>query len=255
MSNIAVIFAGGTGSRMNTDIPKQFLEVNNKPIIIYTLEYFQNHSEIDKIFISCVEEWIEYLKLQIEKYSISKVIKVIPGGSTGQDSIYRGLKEAEKTCNSDDIVLIHDGVRPFITDDLISRNINDTKLYGTSITCTSCNETFIISKDGSMVDNVPIRKESFNAQAPQAFRLKEIIDAHECIRKTNPNYDNVVDSCTLFNMLNKDTHLTEGVRGNIKITNPVDVYIFRAWLDYKNSNEKVIGLPNLNDYNIQKILK
>ena len=188
MKNIAVIFAGGTGTRMGIDdIPKQFLEINGKPIIVYTLEYFQEHEQIDEIYIVCIETWIDYLRYQLSINEISKVRNIVSGGETGQDSIYKGLKAAEKNCAPDDIVLIHDGVRPFISKDLITRNIEDTKRYGNSITCTECNETFITSSNGVDVDSVPIRRESFNAQAPQAFRLKEIISAHETVRKTNPS--------------------------------------------------------------------
>lgn len=249
MKNIAVVFAGGTGQRMGIkDVPKQFLEVDGKPIIIYTLEHFQNHPEIDEIYISCIKEWIDYLNFQIEKFGVSKVKSVVPGGSTGQDSIYLGLKEALKNSDAEDVVLVHDGVRPFITEELISRNIKDTILHGNSITCTGCNETFITSKNGVDVDTVPIRKESFNAQAPQAFKLGEIVEAHEQMREYNPDYIDVIDSCTLFNMLGKPTFLTEGVRGNTKITNPVDIYIFKAWLDFKNANGQVQGIPNLDEY-------
>lgn len=249
MKNVAVVFAGGTGQRMGVkDVPKQFLEVKGKPVIIYTLEYFQYHPEIDEIYIPCIEPWIDYLKFQLEKYNISKVKAVIPGGSTGQDSIYLGLKEAQKHCDYDDVVLIHDGVRPFITSDLISRNIRDTRKYGNSITSTGCNETFLVSKDGSEIIDVPVRRESYNGQAPQSFKLGEIIDAHEEMRAKNPSYKDVIDSCTLYNLLGKKTYLTEGVRGNIKITNPVDIYIFEAWLEFKNNNGKVLGIPDLTEY-------
>ncbi len=249
MKNIALIFAGGTGQRMGVkDVPKQFLEVDGKPVIIYTIEFFEKHKEIDEIYVVCIKPWIDYLKYKLSKTDIKKIKSIIPGGVTGQDSIYLGLKEAEKYCSKDDIVLIHDGVRPLISEDLISRNIADTKLRGNSITSTGCNETFIISKDGVNIDDVPIRKESFNAQAPQAFRLGEIIAAHEEMRSYNPEYRNVIDSCTLYRLLGKQTYLTEGVRGNIKITNPVDLYIFKAWLEFQRNNEAVIGVPNLDEY-------
>ncbi len=249
MKNIALIFAGGTGNRMGVkDVPKQFLEVDGKPVILYTIEYFERHKDIDEIYVVCIEPWIDYLKFKLSKTDFQKIKSIIPGGVTGQDSIYLGLKEAEKYCGKDDIVLIHDGVRPFISEDLITRNINDAKLRGNSITSTGCNETFIISKDGVNIDDVPIRKESFNAQAPQAFHLGEIIAAHEEMRSYNPNYKDVIDSCTLYRLLGKQTYLTEGVRGNIKITNPVDLYIFKAWLEFKKNNEAVIGIPTLEDY-------
>ena len=249
MKNIAVIFAGGTGTRMGVrDVPKQFLEVEGKPIIIYTLEYFQRHKSIDEVYVVCIESWISYLKYQLDRYQIDKVKCVIAGGSTGLDSIYRGLKEAQKNCNDEDIVLIHDGVRPFISEDLISRNISDTIKYGNSITCTECNETFLMSHNGISVDDVPIRRESFTAQAPQAFRLGEIIEAHELTRKTNPDYEDIVDCCTLFEKLGKPTYMTKGVRGNTKITNPVDIYIFEAWLEFKKNGGEAKGTPDLTEY-------
>ena len=249
MKNVAVVFAGGTGQRMGVkDVPKQFLEVDGKPVIIYTLEHFQNHPEVDEIYVVCIEPWIDYLNYQLEKYGITKVKAVVPGGATGQDSIYIGLKEAEKHCDKDDVVLIHDGVRPFITADLISRNIKDTKEHGNSITCTGCNETFITSRNALDVDSVPVRRESFNAQAPQAFKLGEIIEAHEQMRAVNPDYIDVIDSCTLFNMQGRKTYLTEGVRGNTKITNPVDIYIFEAWLNFKKNQGAVVGIPTLDEY-------
>jgi 2-C-methyl-D-erythritol 4-phosphate cytidylyltransferase len=118
--NIAVIFAGGAGQRMKTvSRPKQFLELNGKPIMVYTLDLFDNHPMIDGIVCVCIESWIPFLEKQLKKFEINKVKVIVPGGDTGQDSIYIGLKEAKKNCSSDDIVLIHDGVRPFINADLI----------------------------------------------------------------------------------------------------------------------------------------
>ncbi len=249
MKNVAVIFAGGTGTRMGVkDVPKQFLEVNGKPIIIYTIEYFERHPMIDEIYVVCIESWLDYLNFQLKKFGFKKIAAVVPGGKTGQDSIYIGLKEAEKNCSKDDVVLIHDGVRPFITEDLITRNIEDTRKYGNSITCTGCNETFITSKNGLDVDSVPIRRESFNAQAPQGFKLGEIIEAHEQMRKVNPDYVDVIDSCTLYTMQGRRTYLTEGVRGNTKITNPVDIYIFKAWLEFKKNGGAVQGIPSLEEF-------
>ena len=212
------------------------------------MNIFKIIQKIDEIYVVCIEPWIDYLKFQLEKYGMSKVVSVVPGGKTGQDSIYIGLKEAEKNCSPDDVVLIHDGVRPFISPELISRNIADTRRNGNSITCTGCNETFIISKDTVNVDSVPVRRESYNAQAPQAFRLGEIIEAHETMRAKNPDYIDVIDSCTLFNMLGKKTYITEGVRGNTKITNPVDLYIFEAWLEFKSNGGKAKGIPDLIEY-------
>lgn len=240
MKKIAVVFAGGTGTRMGVkDLPKQFLEVDGKPIIIYTIEHFEKHPEIDGVIVVCVEEWIDYLKDKITRFNLRKVKDIVPGGTSGMDSIYRGLVAANHFYDDDTVVLVHDGVRPLIDAELISRNIKDTIEHGNSITSTICNETFIISDNGVDIDDIPLRSISYNAQAPQAFVLGEIIDAHNKTREINPGYEGVVDCCTLYHKLGRKTFITEGVRGNIKVTNPVDIYILRAWLDFKQNDESL----------------
>ena len=240
MKKIAVIFAGGTGTRMGVkDLPKQFLEVEGKPIIIYTIDHFEKHPEIDGVVVVCVEEWIDYLKEKISAFGLKKVKSIVPGGTSGMDSIFRGLVAANRFYDGDSVVLVHDGVRPLIDANLISRNINDTIEFGNSITSTICNETFIISENGVDIDDIPLRSISYNAQAPQAFILEELIDAHRKMRKANPDYEGIVDCCTLYHKLGKKTFITEGVRGNIKVTNPVDIYILRAWLEFKKNDESL----------------
>ena len=248
---VAIIFAGGSGTRMGVkDVPKQFLEINNKPIIIYTIEYFENHKEIDEIYIACIEGWIDHLKWLLEKFNIKKVKSVIPGGATGQDTIYLALKEARKYNEENTIVLIHDGVRPYITDEVISLNIESVRKHGNAISTTTANETILLSKDGQNVDAVPIRKEMFVGQAPQSFRLGEILDAHEQMRKINPNYENISDSCTLYNMLGKKVYMVKGNKGNLKVTDPIDYYILKGILSYKEIKEVGIGEDNLIPNNI-----
>ena len=249
MKNIAIIFAGGTGTRMGIEnIPKQFLEVDGKPIIIYTLEFFQNHMEIDEIYISCIATWMDYMKELVKDFGITKVKSIVEGGKTGQDSIYNALVEAKKYNDEDANVLIHDGVRPYITYDLISDCINSVNLYGTAITCTSCFETIIISKDGNEISEVPFRKETYAAQAPQAFKLGEIIDAHKQMRKINPDYENIVDSCTLYRVLGKDVKLVQGNRGNIKVTTPEDYFQFKSLLECKkNIDETGFNVPEMSE--------
>ena len=247
MSNVAMIFAGGTGQRMNTRTrPKQFLELHGKPIIIYTLEAFEDHSEIDGIIVVMLESWIPYTKELIRKYNLKKVKDVVPGGASGQDSIYNGLCAAARFYGDDDIVLIHDGVRPFVSYDVISRNIQGVKDYGSAITATACYETIIISKDGKGVDAVPFRKETFTAQAPQSFYLKDIIAAHDYVRSLSTGYSNMVDACTIMTSQGKSVHLVEGNRGNIKVTTPEDVYTFRALMQYRE-NEQAFGLGGLSN--------
>lgn len=239
--NIAIIFAGGSGVRMGSGIPKQFLEINGKPIIVYTLQLFQYHDQIDKIYISVLEHFIPYMEGLIGEYHLSKVRKVLPGGETAQDSIYNALKVAEGENPDDSVVLIHDGVRPFVSYEVISNNIESVKKYGNGITCTPCFETILISRDGQEVGTVPYRKETFAAQAPQSFYLKDILRAHDVVRASETRYENMVDACTIIRSQGMEAHMVMGNRGNIKVTTPEDVYIFRGLLQYKE-NEQAFGL-------------
>ena len=245
VNNIAIIFAGGVGKRLNgsDSTPKQFLKVNDKPIIIHTLEIFQKNQNIDKIYISIVSTHYEYMKELVKYYHLTKVAGIIEGGTTGQDSIYKALKLAQNENSGDSLVLIHDGVRPNITQEVINKNIENAKIYGSSITCTPCYETILISKNGKTPTSVPFRSETYAAQAPQTFRLKEIVDAHEEERKNNPEYLDIVDSCTLLKKQGKSPSMILGNFGNIKITTMEDLYILRALIRYKEDME-AFGLTN-----------
>ncbi len=238
--NIAIIFAGGSGVRMGAGVPKQFLEINGKPILIHTLQLFQEHEEIDKIYLAMSRDFIRYTQQLMLDYRISKVAAVVPGGATAQDSIYNALERAEQENPGDSVVLIHDGVRPFVEYGVISDNIGSVRQYGSAITSTPCFETILVSRDGEKVDELPLRKESYAAQAPQSFYLKDILEAHRAIRAVNPGYENMVDACTIYRELGKQPHIVIGNRGNIKVTTPEDVYIFRALLQYKE-NEQAFG--------------
>lgn len=231
---------GGRGERLNNsfDLPKQFLKIDGKEILIHTLLKFENHPEIDKIYLSVLKEYMEFTHMLIEKYEIKKVCKIVEGGDSAQKSIYNALKAAGTENSSDSVVLVHDGVRPIITNKVISDNILGVKTFGTAVTVVPCYETIIESKDGLATNHVPIRKETFKAQAPQSFRLGEILEAHEKIRKNENPYQDIVDSCTLFNKLGKDTHLVAGNFGNIKVTTPEDVYILKGILEYKKEYGK-----------------
>lgn len=238
--NIAIIFAGGIGQRLNNgenSTPKQFLKINDKPIIIRTLELFQTHKDIDKIYISIHPDYYEYMQELVKYYYITKTAGIVNGGKTGQDSIYNALKLAQKENPQDSIVLIHDGVRPNITEEVITKNIECTKKNGNAITCTSCFETILISENGINPEHVPYRKDTYAAQSPQTFHLGEVIEAHEITRKTNPNYTDIVDTCTLYKTLDKKTFMVKGNRGNIKITTIEDLYILRALIRYKEDLE------------------
>ena len=241
--NIAVIFAGGSGRRMNTKSrPKQFLELNGKPIIIYTLELFDNHKEIDGIIVVCLNGWIPYLNKMLQKFEITKVIDVIPGGSTGQESIYIGLCAAEKYCNKikdiNTIVLIHDGVRPLITEETISNNISKVKACGSCITTVPATETFVIKQpDGSLV--LPKRVDCSLARAPQSFYLKDILNAHRMSQRDGKA--DFIDSCSMMSYYGYKLEMIEGPMENIKITTPTDYFILRAMVEV-HENQQIFGI-------------
>ena len=225
--NIAVIFAGGVGRRMHTkDIPKQFLEVYGKPVIIHTLEKFDNHPEIDAIVIACVKDWIPYMNELIQSHHICKVKSVVMGGETGQESIYKGLSAAKAIAYEKAIVLIHDGVRPFITDKLITDNIASVKKYGSSITTSKVTETILVVNGSGGINEVPERCNSRLAKAPQSFYLDDILQAHE--KAISEKRNDFIDSCTLMQHYGHKLHLVDGPPENIKVTTPQDIFTMRS---------------------------
>lgn len=239
--NIGVIFAGGVGKRMRTkEKPKQFLEIYNKPIIIYTLEHFERNPEIDAVVISCVEDWIPYLQEQIYKFRIEKVKSIVPGGSTGQLSIYNGLVAAQKIAGDEkSIVLIHDGVRPLINSELLSQNIECVKQHGSAITAGIVKETIVVVDDEKRVEVVPSREKSRVAKAPQSFWLDDILNAHN--RALEDGITTFIDSCTMMQHYGYQLYMVDGPYENIKITTPDDYYTMRAVLEAKE-NAQIFGI-------------
>ena len=229
--NIAVIFAGGSGLRMHTKSrPKQFLELNGKPIIIYTLELFDNHPEIDGIVVACIESWIHFLEKMIRKFEISKVVKIVPGGNSGQDSIYHGLCAAEEFAGGKDAnVLIHDGVRPLITEETITDNIRKVEECGSCITCIPATETFIVKQEDNSLEI---------ARAPQSFRLKDILSSHR--KAIEEGRHNFIDSCTMMSHYGYKLGTIIGPMENIKITTPTDFFVFRAMVTV-HENQQIFG--------------
>ena len=239
--NIGVIFAGGVGKRMRSkEKPKQFLEIYNKPIIIYTLEHFERNPDIDAIVISCVEDWIEELNNLLFKYRIEKVKKVVPGGATGQLSIYNGLSAAKEVAGDDNaVVLIHDGVRPLINSQLLSDNIDCVKKNGSAITAGIVKETIVIVDNNNKIEQVPVREKSRVAKAPQSFFLDDILKVHNLALKEN--ITDFIDSCTLMKHYGYELYMIDGPYENIKITTPDDFYTMRAILEAKE-NAQIYGI-------------
>lgn len=235
----ALIFAGGTGQRMNTAAkPKQFLELYGKPIIIYTLEHFEAHPEVDNIAIVCIEGWIQELKHQLKLHAFDKVSQIVSGGSAGCESIYKGLHAISGVSQDNDIVLIHDGVRPLINAKLISDSIATAKEHGASITVEAASESVVRVGKGGQIAEIPPRAEMYMAKAPQTFRFGLIWELYQ--RAQRDRVSNI-DSAHLCSIYGVEMHSVESTSNNIKITAPTDYYIFRA-LHEAMENQQIIGL-------------
>lgn len=241
MTVSVVIFAGGSGSRMKTTTkPKQFLELHGKPIIIHTIEHFENHSEIDQIVVVCIEGWFEELQKMLTKFQITKVKAIVPGGKTGQMSIFNGLQAIQelKFPNENDIVLIHDGVRPLIDEDIITRNIESVRKNRTAITVKPVIETVIQVDENNEITNVVDRESCQTAVAPQSFYLSDILEYH--LKAQADGLFDMTDSSTLVRHYGMSLHTVMGGPENIKITTPSDFYIFRAIYDSRE-NSQIFG--------------
>lgn len=238
--NIALIFAGGTGQRMNSrSKPKQFLELHGKPILIHTLEYFEAHNQIDAICVVCLAGWEEELRRQLKLYQIEKVRWITAGGETGHDSIYNGLKVLMTECCPEDIVLIHDGVRPLISEELISMNIDAVKRYGNAITVEDAAESVVVmEEETNAIKDIPRRHLVKTAKAPQSFVLRDIWEVHELAQRDGFKS---IDSSDLMHRYGKELHTVKSTPYNIKIATPSDYYVFRAIYEARE-NSQIFGL-------------
>ncbi|MDR1192654.1 MAG: 2-C-methyl-D-erythritol 4-phosphate cytidylyltransferase [Peptococcaceae bacterium] len=235
----ALIFAGGTGQRMNTRArPKQFLELHGKPIIIYTLGHFEVHREIDSIIVVCVKNWMGDLRHMLKQYDIEKVSQIVPGGDGGDSSIYNGLRALESVCAPEDIVLIHDGVRPLIDGDLISKNIAAVRDLGAAITVEPVAESVVRLKDNGKIAAVPPRAEMYAAKAPQSFRYGLIWDLYQRARRDGVR---TIDSAHLCSIYGAEMSTVKSTPNNMKITAPTDYYIFRALFEAWE-NRQILGI-------------
>lgn len=240
MKNMALIFAGGTGQRMNTrTVPKQFLELHGKPILVYTLEQFQWHPLVDGIIVVVLEKWIGHSFELVKRYRLDKVRAIVPGGDSGQASIYNGLKKATEIYPPDSTVLIHDGVRPLVDEKTITAAIECVKAYGSAVTVSSAIETITLADDTGKVGKIIDRSKCKLAKAPQCFILRDIIMAHEQANKEGKK--DFIDSASLMHHYGYDLYTVEGSQENIKITTPSDFYIFRAIVDAKE-NLQILGV-------------
>jgi len=227
--NIALLIAGGAGNRMGQDIPKQFMHIDGCPIIIYTMRCFQQHPDIDAIAVVCLKGWDTVLQAYANQFMIDKLKWIFPGGDTGMQSIHNGIYGLKDVgCSDDDLVLIHDSVRPLLSQDIISSNIAICKAYGYAITGIQCREAILESDDGFTTTTSIPRDRLIRTQTPQTFSLGNIISVHEDAKIQG--IENSVSSCTLIAEVgdNRIMHIVPGSEKNIKITTVEDLEILKA---------------------------
>lgn len=232
--NVALLIAGGSGNRMHQDIPKQFITVNERPVIVYTLEAFEKHPEIDAIGVVCIEGWEQVLWAYAKQFNITKLQYVVQGGKNGQDSIRNGVFELEKHFDKDDLVLIHDAIRPMVSAEIISDNIRVAREYGNAITVIPCAEAMMQTEDGVVSVGSYPRDRLKRTQTPQAFKIGDLCDLHR--RALEAGITNSVASCTLKIEMGEQVYFSAGSEKNIKLTTVEDIDIFKALLASKRSD-------------------
>lgn len=232
--NICLLIAGGSGNRMHQDIPKQFITVNERPVIVYTLEAFEKHPEIDAIGVVCIEGWEQVLWAYAKQFNITKLRHVMPGGMNGQNSICNGIMELEKHYDPDDIVLVHDAIRPMVSAEIISDNIRVAMEYGNAITVIPCAEAMMQTENGLVSVGSYPRDRLKRTQTPQAFHIGPFCDLHR--RALKAGITNSVASCTLMIEMGEQVYFSSGSEKNIKLTTVEDIDIFKALLAAKRSD-------------------
>lgn len=236
MKRVVILTAGGKGTRTHQDLPKQFITVDNKPIIIYTMEAFQRHPSIDEIYVSCLSGWSEILRAYAKQFNITKLKEIVEGGETGQESIYNGLEAIKKNNENTNglVVVVHDGNRPMVSQDVITDNLAKQEIYGSAVTAVPTTEVVFVSENKIDSEQVLDRDKLLRTQTPHAYRFDELWDVHQKSKKDNIN--NMAASCSLMNNYGYKTYFSLGSEKNLKITTIEDIEIFKALLNAKNDS-------------------
>lgn len=241
--NYGLILAGGVGQRMRrTGMPKQFLEVFGKPIIIYTLQKFEYCEDIDQVIIVCHPTWKDYMESIIDRYGLKKIKAVISGGKDRQESLLNGVKYIQSNGAVDiDVVVIHDGVRPLIQENIISENVRIAQKYGNAMTVRPVIESVIVSdKEEIGFDDFKKRDDTYSLTAPQSFQLGVLTKAYKEIEGKDTPMP-LLDAALVFTYLGNKIHIIKENNNNIKVTTPEDYYILKAMLELEE-NRYVFGI-------------
>ncbi len=226
--NIALIVAGGVGNRFGANRPKQFVEVNGKPILLFTLSVFQQSPHVDKIAVVCIDGWHEFVEHMKDQYNISKLSYVIEGGASRFESIYNGLLFLKKKISIDDYIMIHDSVRPCITDEMIEDSFKVAAQYGAALAVAPCFDTMFISDDGVKINGIYPREKLFKGQTPETIRYEVAIKSYQSAKLNGLKIDSPT---SLLMQFEQPVGLSRGSQGNIKITTQDDIILFKSILD------------------------
>lgn len=234
--NIAIIIAGGSGHRMGQDIPKQFISIYDKPVLFYTLEGFQNHPQIDAVEVVCVDGWCDVVWAYAKQFNITKLKWVVVGGETGQESIRNGVFNLEKECNPEDIIIIHDGIRPLVDETVLTDVILKCQKHGNAVTALPYNEQIFIADDEiSTIKYIP-RETLRRVATPQAYHFDKLDWAyHEAFEKEIGIHGSAYAN-TLMVELGERLYFSVGSDKNIKLTTKDDLEMFKAYLKMEKDN-------------------
>lgn len=233
--NIAIILAGGTGQRMKLEVPKQFININDKPLIIFTLEAFQNHPEIDFILVVCLEGWKDILEAYARRHHIEKLKWIVDGGKSGQESIRNGIFFLENICEDDDIIVIHDGIRPLVEESVLSDVIVKCRQFGNAVTSLPYNEQIFIKKDELTTEQYIPRDMLRRVSTPQAYKYRKLLWAYKKAFSENIGIQGSSYTNTMMVDLGETLYFATGSDKNIKITTPEDLDLFKALLTLKKT--------------------
>lgn len=231
--NVALLTAAGSSTRMGQDIPKQFLTVNEKPVIVYTMEAFQYHPEIDEIIVVCLKGWENILQAYANQFNITKLVRIVQGGDSGQESIHNGIRSLERDHDKNDLILIHDGNRPFLPSKMISDCISTAIKHGCAVATIPCQEAMVLTDDGIVSTKNIDRTYLKRTQTPHGFTLEKMCELHERAKKEG--IENTTATCTLMMELGDPVYFYEGSEKNIKLTTLDDMDIFKALLMAKRA--------------------
>ncbi len=235
--NTALILAGGVDVRFKMDIPKQFVNVNNRPVIVYTLENFQKHPDIDEIFVTCLDGWQEMVRVYGRQFNITKLSEIIPGGQDAQESTYRGLKLMKERMGKGDIVIVHDAIRPMVSEKIISDSIRMCRKKGMGVAATYIMDTIMHSWDGKEGYKSLNRYEIMKVQTPQAFDFQLLWDLHN--RAIEEGCLGAWDNSSMLTRMGEKVYFSEGSDLNLKINVTEDVEMFRALYRMKHPEENI----------------